>query len=86
MIIRLVVTGRSYHTADGLPAELELPEGSSVDDALQAIGRLIGDDNPLSPSCLIAVSGAHIGTVNKHASRVLCDGQELTLIAPVAGG
>ncbi len=84
--INLVVTGRHYHTAAELPAELELPDGSTVADALQAVARHFPGDQPLPASCLVAVSGTHLGTVAAHRPQVLADRVELVLIAPVAGG
>ena len=43
-------------------------------------------DNPLSASCLVAVSGMHLGTLADHRPQTLKDGDELLLLAPVAGG
>jgi hypothetical protein len=84
--IGIVMTGRSYHTAEQLPDALELADESSLDDALAQVNRLLGEENALPASCLIAVSGQHCGTVGSHEPRALNDGEELTLIAPVAGG
>lgn len=86
MKIDLVMTGRSYHLADQLPESLELPEGSTLDDALGQIRTYLSEDQALPTSCLIAVSGQHVGTMGAHESRTLRDGDEITLIAPVAGG
>lgn len=87
MRIKVMLTGRSYHTAQNLPDELDLPDGSTLDDALEAISSQLGDDGAgLAPTCLIAVAGEHLGTVGAHEARPLHDGDELTLIAPVAGG
>jgi molybdopterin converting factor small subunit len=84
--VRLIATGRSYHVTGDLPEELELPDDSTVADALQAIGECSGDSRPLDASCLVAVSGTHLGTVGNYQNRPLRHGDELTLIAPVAGG
>jgi molybdopterin converting factor small subunit len=83
--ISVVVTGRSYHTTSQLPDEIELPQGSDVDDALRLLNSQLGDE-PLPDSCLIAVAGKHLGTLASHTPSPLADGDELTVIAPVAGG
>ncbi len=85
MKISVVVTGRSYHTTAQLPDEIELPDGSDVDDALRLLESQLGEDQ-LPASCLIAVAGKHLGTLANHTAVPLADGDELTLIAPVAGG
>jgi molybdopterin converting factor small subunit len=84
--IRVVVTGRSYHTAESLPAELELERGDRVDDALRMLGQLLPADQSFPASALVAVSGKHLGTVGSHENRSLQEGDELVLIAPVSGG
>lgn len=85
MKIRLVVTGRNYNTADSLPEELQLDDAATLQDALQSISTQLGEAQ-LPASCLIAVSGQHVGTLASHQARELRDGDELVLIAPVAGG
>jgi molybdopterin converting factor small subunit len=62
-----------------------LPDGANVDDALQLLDSQLGDDQ-LPASCLVAVAGKHLGTLANHIASPLADGDELTLIAPVAGG
>jgi len=86
MKIHVVYTGRSYHAAEQLPSELSLPDPATLDDALQTLAEHSGEDQPLPASCLVAVSGEHVGTLANHTSRQLADGDELVLIAPVAGG
>lgn len=86
MKISVVITGRSYHAAAGIPSELTLPDASTVDDALRQIQHYLSDNDALPPSCLIAVGGQHLGTLADHPAAELRDGDELTLIAPVAGG
>ena len=86
MKVRLVVTGRAYHTAEHLPDELEMPDGASLDDVLRALAERWGTGLGLSGSCLVAVSGRHLGTLASHEPAILRDGDELALIAPVAGG
>ena len=84
--IHLLVTGRSYQAAQGLPRELRLPDGCSLDEALQSLASLMPAGQGLDGNCLVAVSGMHMGTVRGHRAHVLCDGDELAIIAPVAGG
>ncbi len=86
MKIRILYTGRSYTVAERLPAELSLADGSTTVDLLNQLESLLADDQPLPSSCLVAVAGEHLGTVASHATRALRDGDELVLIAPVAGG
>jgi molybdopterin converting factor small subunit len=86
MNIRIVITGRFYHTMDSLPDQLTLPDGASVDDALAELSSRLPADQPLPTSCLVAVSGRHLGTLADHQPATLSDGNELVLIAPVAGG
>ena len=86
MKVRLVITGRSYDAAEAIPDAIELPEGASVDDALTAAAKLIAGGKGLPDSCLIAVSGTHLGTLADHQPHTLADGDELVVIAPVAGG
>jgi molybdopterin converting factor small subunit len=84
--IRLVVTGRGYHAADSLPDQWELPDGATVDDVIRMLVDCYGQGPGWSETSLIAVAGRHLGTVASHVSAVLQDGDEVTLIAPVAGG
>jgi sulfur carrier protein ThiS len=84
--IHVTIAGRSYHMAEKLPPWMELPEGSSVDDALQHLAALMPAGTALDPHCLVAVSGAHLGTLQVHRPHTLCEGDELLVLAPVAGG
>ena len=84
MKLRVTFAGRVLPD-QGLPAELDLPSGACIDDALAALQAKIGD-RTLSPAWLVIVNGAHLGTVARHAGRTLRDGDELLLLAPVAGG
>ena len=86
MRIRVVVAGRSYDQLAKLPGELELPAGATLDDALAALARALPGNATLPPSCLVAVGQDHLGTIGRHDSRPLADGEELVLLAPVAGG
>lgn len=86
MKIRILVTGRQYHLADSLPRELVLPEACSVATAINALQEKYPPQNKLPESCLVAVSGVHLGTVGHHRDQPLHDGEELLILAPVAGG
>jgi molybdopterin converting factor small subunit len=86
MKIRVVITGRSYHTTQHLPDELLLADPGTVDDAIGQLTALLPEGQGFPPSCLVAAAGRHLGTIARHASCRLHDGDELTLIAPVAGG
>jgi molybdopterin converting factor small subunit len=84
--IQIVFVGRRYDAAQSLPDRLCLPEGATVDDALRTIAEQLPGDHPLLASCLVAVSGTHLGTLANHRPKTLKDGDELLLLAPVAGG
>ena len=86
MKIRVVITGRSYHTTQHLPDELLLADPAAVDDALDRLTALLSEGQGFPPSCLVAVAGRHLGTIARHESCRLHEGDELALIAPVAGG
>ena len=86
MQVQVVYSGRNYDAAAAVPQRLTLPEGCSLDEALQVLRGLFPAGQPLAESCLVAVSGTHLGTVRKHRSHQLQAGDELILIAPVAGG
>ena len=86
MKIQVSYTGRGYQSATLLPSDITLGDDSTVDDALGLLAKELPDDQQLPPSCLLAVSGEHIGTVGDHSNRPLRDGDELILLAPVAGG
>ncbi len=86
MKVRVVISGRSYDTAAKMPEHVTLPEGCQIDEALQTVTELLPSGKGLPGSCLIAVSGTHLGTLDHHRPQVLADGDELVVIAPVAGG
>ncbi len=86
MHIRLFISGRNYNLADGLPNELTLAKGATLDDALRSLSDLLPRGTRLPASCLVAVSGRHCGTVANHSQETLRDGDELVILAPVAGG
>jgi molybdopterin converting factor small subunit len=86
MQIRVVLAGRNYHAAQTVPTQLALPDAATLDDALAALSRHIPAGSDLPDTCLVAVCGVHLGTVRRHRPRVLQDGDELLLLAPVAGG
>jgi hypothetical protein len=84
--VRVVIAGRGYPAAEPFPGHLTLADGCSLDEALQTLAALAPAGRGLAGSCLVAVSGSHLGTVRSHRPCVLRDGDELTIIAPVAGG
>ena len=86
MKIHLVLTGRAYQQGEPLPEQLELPDESRLSDALAAITTALPEGESLQGSCLLALAGTHVGTVDQHQDPHLTEGQELLLIAPVAGG
>ncbi len=79
-------SGRGYDLAENLPNDLVLSEGATTSDAIALLNSYLPDHQPLPASCLIAISGAHIGAVGSHTPQPLSDGDQLALIAPVAGG
>lgn len=81
-----MISGRAYQAAEQLPKALTLPDGCSLDEALEHVASLLAGGKGLDGSCLVAVSGTHVGTVRNHRPHVLREGDELILIAPVAGG
>lgn len=86
MQVQVVYSGRNYDVAGAVPQQLTLPDQCSVDEALRVLRGLFPQEQPLADSCLVAVSGTHLGTVRKHRPHQLQAGDELLLIAPVAGG
>lgn len=86
MKLRIVFMGRRYHAAQRLPSEIIVEEGATLDDALASLLSLPEAGQSLSSSCLVSVTGRHVGTVAEHTSIELREGDELVLIAPVAGG
>jgi len=86
MRIRIIYTGRSYQTAENLPDEITLAEEAVLEDALHAIRDCLPQGEELPPTCLVSLAGQHRGTVANHTGGQLSDGDELVLIAPVAGG
>ncbi len=85
MKVRIVVSGRSYQVAKQMPDELTLPDGCSLDEALQQIANSPAGES-LPATCLVAVAGKHLGTLGNHQPHTLQDGDELVLLAPMAGG
>ncbi len=86
MKLRFTMMGRSYDAADKLPDALELAEGACIEDALNAVTMCLSEPQTLPPSCLVVHNGKHLGTVAAYESVALADGDDLVLIAPVAGG
>lgn len=61
-------------------AELDLHDGSTVDDVMKAISAMPGSSR-LPPNPLVAVNHSYAT-----GSRILVDGDEVAIIPPVAGG
>ena len=80
------VHGCSYDASTAFPAVLDLPDVATVDMALDALHQQLPDKRSLPGSCLVVLSGKHLGTVARHGNPVLAATDELVLIAPVAGG
>ncbi len=86
MNVRIVVSGRNYDLAHSIPEELTLSERASVDDALKTLAGFLPKNRCLPGSCLLAVSGVHLGSLQQHRAQLLKDGDELLVLSPVAGG
>jgi molybdopterin converting factor small subunit len=85
MKIRITYLGRSYQHAEVLPEQIDLEPGASIVDAVTVVNSLLGDTE-LPGSCLVSISGEHVGSVASFTNQALREGDELVLIAPVAGG
>ncbi len=85
MNIRITYLGRSYQQAEPIPAQIDLESGGTIASAVQRVKSLLGETE-LPGSCLVTVSGEHVGSVASFTDRPLREGDELVLIAPVAGG
>ncbi len=85
MKIRITYLGRSYQYAETLPEQIDLEPGGTIADAVRAVNSLLAETN-LPGSCLVTVSGEHVGSVASFSDRPMREGEELVLIAPVAGG
>ena len=86
MKIRIVISGRNYELAEPFPESLELPDGSTLDDALEQLSTRFSEGRTFPPSCLLGVGGKHVGTVGSHPPTPLSENDEIMIFAPVAGG
>ena len=86
MQVKVIISGRNYHMLGNVPLRLELPDGCNLDGALRAAAAALPAGADLPDACLVAVSGTHQGTLRSHRPCALKEGDELLLIAPVAGG
>ncbi len=86
MKVRVVIVGRGYSDGSVYPESLALPEDATVEHALIELAALLPVESALSATCLVAVSGRHVGTIGRHDNTSLRDGDELVVLAPVAGG
>jgi len=85
MKILITYLGRSYQHAEALPEQIDLDPGATIADAVRAVDSLLAETE-LPGTCLVTVSGEHMGSVASFTDRPLREGEELVLIAPVAGG
>lgn len=81
MKLRLQIMGRRSSGSETLPSELDLAPHATLYDVCAALRS-----TDLSPATLIVVSGKHVGTLGNHPPLVLRDGDDLLLLAPIAGG
>ena len=81
MNVRILFFAQARERAGRAEAELSLPEGSRLEDALAALARDYPALDPLWPHLAVAVDGriARPGTQ-------LAEGSELALLPPVSGG
>ncbi len=86
MKLRIAISGRNYELAAPFPNEIELPEGSTIDDALELLSTNFSEGRSFPPSCLLGVAGKHVGNVGSHPAVALHDNDEIVILAPVAGG
>ncbi len=86
MKVRLVYSGRGYDAVANLPAEISLAAGDGIDQLIATVNQLLPGDRPLPRSAVVAVAGKHLGTVGQHARQALREGDEVVIVAPVAGG
>lgn len=86
MKINLHVSGRGYHLAAQVPESLELADGATVMEAIAQLSKLLPDTQALPESCLVILAGKHLGALSRLTDAPLHDGDELLLLAPVAGG
>jgi molybdopterin converting factor small subunit len=84
MRVDVFITGRMYHLAGGAPDHLDLDEQATLAAALAKLRELSSE--PLPESTLVTVSGRHQGALSNFDDCELSDGDELMLVAPVAGG
>ena len=84
MRVQLFITGRMYHLADDAPDALELPDDADLAIAIERMQGALPE--PLPESTIISVSGRHAGAIGQFENTPLRDGDELMLVAPVAGG
>lgn len=81
MKISVLYFAQARERAGRSSASLELPQGSRVADAVEAIRRATPALDPLWPHLAIAVDG-----VLAPSEAALRDGAELALLPPVSGG
>lgn len=92
MNIRVLLWGQIKQKAATGRMEWDAPEGEALDEAVrriagelggEAAGILLTEDGGIHPSVLISHNGAH---VRDPAQVKLSDGDEVSLMSPIAGG
>ena len=81
MRIEVKLFAQARERAGSGVARLELPAGSRVDDALDALERAHPGLAELRPHLAVALDGTLAGRAD-----ALADGNELALLPPVSGG
>ena len=81
MQVHVLFFAQARERAGCASAELALPDGSHLEDALAALARDYPALEPLWPQLAIAVDG-HLA---RHGA-ALAEGSELALLPPVSGG
>ena len=76
MRVEVFITGRMY--------QLELSDQATLADALDKLREM--SSQALPESTLVTVSGRHQGALSDYEDCPLREGDELMLVAPVAGG
>jgi len=86
MNVRVFITGRAYHLAEAFPDVLEFDQGATVASVLAKLADLLPEGGQLPPTCMVTLSGRHLGSVAGFDDCPLREGDEVALIVPVAGG
>ena len=77
MRLKFVYMGHGYDQTANWPEFLELPETATVDIALRALEQELSRTRAVAGSCLVVVSGRHLGTIARHENIALAATDEL---------